>query len=79
MCNWVTVLYRRKLTELCKPAIMGKKSLKNFLSKVATPGMFKNTEEKVEETDEKVENFTRELKSIVKELNGNFRTEKYSN
>ena len=25
MCNWVTVLYSRKLTEHCKPAIMEKK------------------------------------------------------
>ena len=24
MCNWVTLLYRRKLTEHCKPAIMEK-------------------------------------------------------
>ena len=27
MCNWVTMLYSRKLTEHCKPAIMEKKSL----------------------------------------------------
>ena len=27
ICNWVTMLYRRKLTEHCKPAIMEKKSL----------------------------------------------------
>ena len=27
MCNWVTLLYSRKLTEHCKPAIMKKKSL----------------------------------------------------
>ena len=25
MCNWVTMLYSRKLTEQCKPAIMKKK------------------------------------------------------
>ena len=25
MCNWVTMLYSRKLTEHCKPAIMKKK------------------------------------------------------
>ena len=24
MCNWVTMLYSRKLTEFCKPAIMEK-------------------------------------------------------
>ena len=24
MCNWVTMLYGRKLTEHCKPGIMGK-------------------------------------------------------
>jgi len=24
MCNWVTMLYNRKLTEHCKPAIMKK-------------------------------------------------------
>ena len=24
MCNWVTLLYSRKLTEHCKPAIMEK-------------------------------------------------------
>ena len=29
MCNWVTLLYSRKLTEHCKPAIMEKNSL-NF-------------------------------------------------
>ena len=27
MCNWVTMVYSRKLTEHCKPAIMEKKSL----------------------------------------------------
>ena len=26
MCNWVTMLYSRKLTEICKPAIMEKKN-----------------------------------------------------
>ena len=25
MCNWVTMLYSRKLTEHCKPAMMEKK------------------------------------------------------
>ena len=25
MCNWVTMLYSRKLVEHCKPVIMGKK------------------------------------------------------
>ena len=25
MCNWVTMLYSKKLTEHCKPAIMEKK------------------------------------------------------
>ena len=29
MCNWVTMLYSRKLTEHCKPAIMEKKNHKN--------------------------------------------------
>ena len=24
MCSWVTIMYRRKLTEPCKPAIMEK-------------------------------------------------------
>jgi len=28
MCNWVTMMYNRKLTEHCKPAIMGKNHLK---------------------------------------------------
>ena len=28
MCDWVTLLYRRKLTEHCKQVIMEKKSLK---------------------------------------------------
>ena len=28
MCNWVTMLYSRKLTEHCKPAIMKKKKKK---------------------------------------------------
>ena len=27
MCNWFIMLYSRKLTEHCKPAIMKKKSL----------------------------------------------------
>jgi len=26
MCGWANLLYNRKLTEPCKPAIMGKKS-----------------------------------------------------
>ena len=29
MCNWVTMLYSRKLTEHCKPAMMEKNFLKN--------------------------------------------------
>ena len=29
MCNWVTLLYSRKLTENCKPAIMEKKKSLN--------------------------------------------------
>ena len=29
MCNWVTILYSRKLTEHCKPAIM--KKSKNYI------------------------------------------------
>ena len=34
MCNWVTMLYSRKLTEHCKPAIMEKiKIIKNFNKK----------------------------------------------
>ena len=38
MCNWVTMLYSRKLTEQCKPAIMEKnknhkKIIKNALLK----------------------------------------------
>ena len=33
MCDWVTLLYSRKLTEHCKPAIMGKKKpLKNDIA-----------------------------------------------
>ena len=38
MCNWVTTLYRRKLTEHCKPAIMKKK-------KIITNSKIKNTGE----------------------------------
>ena len=37
MCNWVTMLYSRKLTEHCKPAITKKKQKKTkikFLKKV---------------------------------------------
>ena len=30
LCNWVSVLYSRKLTEHCKPAIM-KKNNKNII------------------------------------------------
>ena len=30
MCDWVTLLYSRKLAEHCKPAIMGKKSFKKI-------------------------------------------------
>ena len=32
LCDWVTLLYRGKLTELCKPAIMekNKNHLKNM-------------------------------------------------
>ena len=34
MCDWVTLLYRRKLTEHCKPAVMEKlKILKKFFLK----------------------------------------------
>ena len=29
MCDWVTLLYSRKLTEHCKPAIMEKIKIKN--------------------------------------------------
>ena len=32
MCDWVTLLYSRKLTEHCTPAIMGKK-LKSLIKK----------------------------------------------
>ena len=28
MCHWVTLLYSRKLTEHCEPAIMKKKTIK---------------------------------------------------
>ena len=28
MCDWVTLQYSIKLTEHCKPAIMGKKNIK---------------------------------------------------
>ena len=30
MCDWVTLLWSRKLTEHCKPTIMGKNHLKKF-------------------------------------------------
>ena len=29
MCDWVTLLYSKKLTEHCRPAIMEKKIIKN--------------------------------------------------
>ena len=35
MCNWVTMLYSRKLTEHCKPAIMEK--IKIILKKSGVP------------------------------------------
>ena len=31
MCNWVTMLYRRKLTEHCKPGRMGKKNKSHYI------------------------------------------------
>lgn len=37
MCNWVTLLYSRKLTEDCKPATMEKiKIIIKFLKKEVT-------------------------------------------
>ena len=31
MCDWVTLLYDKKLTEHCKPAIMEKKIIKKLI------------------------------------------------
>ena len=37
MCDWVTLLYMRKLAEHCKPSIMGKKSLKKKIGIKSEP------------------------------------------
>ena len=42
MCNWVTLLYSRKLTEYCKPAIMEK--IKIILKK-KSPGVLTRVED----------------------------------
>jgi len=42
MCDWVTLLYNRKLTEHCKPAIIEKKIIKKFFNKIKN----KNPKEK---------------------------------
>ena len=34
MCNWVTMLYSRKLTEYCKPAIMEKIKITIYIKKI---------------------------------------------
>ena len=38
MCNWVTMLYSRKLTEHCKPAIM-EKNKNHYIKKKQKPSV----------------------------------------
>ena len=39
MCDWVTLLYSRKVTEHCKPAVM--EMNKNYLKNKIVPKKFK--------------------------------------
>ena len=59
MCDWVTMLYSRKLTEHCKPAIMEKSKnhyiKKDFYSFFFSPLTFKNYWRKKDCKDEDVE------------------------
>ena len=49
MCNWVTMLYSRKLTEHCKPAIM-EKNKNQYIKKIKKQTLVKKEIDRQKDT-----------------------------